>query len=83
MQKIPPALGTMWGPSLIIVRWLYEGIIKLTLTYSNMVWGRMSQSRYFLKQAHKLQRLALLPLALVQTQKPHSWSGNSSKSPAS
>ena len=64
------ALGTLWGPSPHIVRWLYEGIIKPSLTYGCMVWGKSSETKSFKTQANKLQRLALLPMAPVRCQSP-------------
>ena len=34
------ALGTLWGPTPRLVKWLYTGIVCPAITYAAMVWGR-------------------------------------------
>jgi ribonuclease HI len=64
------AMGKLWGPNLSTVRWLYEGIVKPSLTYGCLVWGHALKTRSILSKLHRLQRLALLPMSPVRSQTP-------------
>ena len=64
------AMGKMWGPHPATVRWLYEGIIKPSLTYGCLVWGHALKTKAILLKLQRLQRLALLPMSPVRSQTP-------------
>ena len=63
-------MGKLWGPHPATVRWLYEGIIKPSLTYGCLVWGHALKTKSILSKLHRLQRLALLPMSPVRSQTP-------------
>jgi ribonuclease HI len=64
------AMGKLWGPNPATVRWLYEGIIKPSLTYGCLIWGHALKTKSILSKLHRLQRLALLPMSPVRSQTP-------------
>ena len=64
------AMGKLWGPNPVTVRWLYEGIVKPSLTYGCLVWGHSLKTKSILLKLHRLQRLALLPMSPVRAQTP-------------
>ena len=64
------AMGKLWSPHPATVRWLYEGIIKPSLTYGCLVWGHALKTKSILTKLHRLQRLALLPMSPVRSQTP-------------
>ena len=64
------AMGKLWGPHPSTVRWLYEGIIKPSLTYGCLVWGHSLTTKSIILKLHRLQRLALLPMSPVRSQTP-------------
>jgi hypothetical protein len=39
------ALGTLWGRSPRLTKWLYTGIICPAITYAAMIWGRAQSSK--------------------------------------
>ena len=64
------AMGKLWGPHPSTVRWLYEGIIKPSLTYGCLVWGHALTTQSITLKLQRLQRLALLPMSPVRSQTP-------------
>jgi ribonuclease HI len=64
------AMGKLWGPHPLTVRWLYEGIIKPSLTYGCVVWGHALTTNSITLKLHRLQRLALLPMSPVRSKTP-------------
>jgi ribonuclease HI len=64
------AMGKLWGPHPSTVRWLYEGIIKPSLTYGCLVWGHALTTKSIILKLQRLQRLALLPMSPVRSQTP-------------
>lgn len=64
------AIGKFWGPCPAQMRWIYTSIIRPSITYGCLVWGRATKHKYFLQKAEKLQRSALMPMAPVRTHSP-------------
>ena len=63
-------MGKLWGPNPSTVRWLFEGIVKPSLTYGCLVWGHALKTKSTLMKLHRLQRLALLPMSPARSQTP-------------
>ena len=58
------------GPHPSTVRWLYEGIVKPSLTYGCLVWGHAIKTKAIFSKLIRLQRLALLPMSPVRSNTP-------------
>ena len=56
--NIKKAIGQLWGPSPAMMRWMYTGIIRPTLTYGAIIWANKCPRHT--KALDRLQRLAML-----------------------
>jgi len=68
--KICKAVGKLWGPSPVIMKWMYTAIIRPAISYGNLVWGKVTRLKYFQEKAKRIQRLALMSMAPVRTHSP-------------
>ena len=70
LLQVRNAIGKFWGPSPAQIRWIYTSIIRPSITYGCLVWGKVTRHKYFLQAAEKLQRMALMPMAPIRTHSP-------------
>ncbi len=62
LARLKSAMGKLWGCPPKQTRWLYTGIVRPAITYGCIVWMRVCSQQWFLKEAGRLNRLALLSL---------------------
>ena len=68
--QVRNAIGKFWGPTPAQIRWIYMSIIRPSITYGCLIWGKVTRYKYFLQTAEKLQRMALMPMAPIRTHSP-------------
>ena len=56
------AMGSLWGTSPKMTRWLYTGIVRPALTYAAMIWARGCKTTSISAQLTRVNRLGLLTL---------------------
>lgn len=70
LLQVRNAIGKFWGPNPTQIRWIYTSIIRPSITYGCLVWGKVHRLKYFRQKAEKLQRMALMPMAPIRTHSP-------------
>ena len=66
------AIGNLWGPSALALKWFYNGCIIPRLSYASIVWARKCLEEGTKTKLQKLNRLAALALAPVRRSTPTS-----------
>jgi hypothetical protein len=70
LMAIHQGIGTNWGPTPEITRWLYTGIIRPFLTYGTVVWARKATMALSIKKLQKVQRLGIIRVAPMRHHTP-------------
>ena len=68
MLGLKNAVGKLWGPSPIMMSWVFKCIVIPMITYGAVVWGHRAKLHH--KELGKLQRLAMLMITSVPRSAP-------------
>ena len=69
--KYRKSVGRLWGPSPIIQRWVYTGIVRPMMTYGALVWGQHAGRKSLILPFRRIQALAVHSMTHVRRSAPH------------
>ena len=70
--KLKSITSKDWGPSHLLMRWAYLGIVRPMLTYGAYIWGHEISSDYIHNKLNKLNRTAMGLFSQVPKSTPNS-----------
>ena len=68
LHKFRNAAGHLWGPSPLMTRWVFTGIVRPMLTYGSLVWAPAAER--YTAELRKLQALAMRSLTHIRRSAP-------------
>ena len=71
LMKMANLTHSYWGPKPKLMRWMYTGIVRPTVSYAAMVWAHQTEHQSIIDKLETLQRMAINTMVKIKRSSPN------------